>query len=170
MITRLIRLFWSRAALAALLPFALILALLPSVAPAHAQAQRTALAGTETETFDYDTVSRLRGAGLWAIGNNLTLLGTFEYGALHGTLYEVVNTRLTFPSGDGQVWGTRTYTASNGVVCSGQVSGKTAGFLLVGEHIVAPCSDGSLLQGTAATASNDFDVVTATFQGELLTP
>jgi hypothetical protein len=169
MMTRFTHLLWSRAARAALLPIAVALALLPSVAPAHAQAQRTALAGTEIETFDYDTVTRLRGAGPWAIGNDLTLSGTFDYGALHGTVYDVVNTRLNFPSGDGQVWGTRTYTASNGVVCSGQVSGKTTGFLL-SEQIVAPCSDGSLLQGTVQTVSNDFNVVVSTFQGELLSP
>jgi hypothetical protein len=169
MITRFTHRLWRRVARAALLPVALGLALLPSVTPAHAQAQRTALAGVETETFNYDTVSRLWGAGPWAIGQNLTLSGTFDYGVLHGTVTDVVSTRLTFPSGDGQVWGTRTYTASNGVVCSGQASGKTTGFLL-SEHIVAPCSDGSLLQGTLQTVSNDFDVVVSTFQGELLSP
>jgi len=169
MIIRLTQLLWSRAARAALLPMAVALALLPSAAAAHAQAQRTALAGTETETFDYDTVSRLWQAGPWSIGQGLTLSGTFDYGALHGTVYDVVNTRLSFPSGDGQVWGTRTYSASNGVVCSGQVSGKTTGFLL-NEQIVAPCSDGSLLQGTLQTVSNDFNVVVNNFQGELLSP
>jgi len=169
MITRLTQLLWTRAARASILPIAVALALLPSVAPAHAQAQRTPLGGTETETFDYDTVSRLWNAGPWSIGQNLTLSGTFDYGALHGNVHDDVSTRLTFPSGDGQVWGTRTYAASNGVVCSAQVSGKTTGFMLT-EQIVAPCSDGSLLRGTLQSLSNDFNVVTASFQGELLTP
>jgi hypothetical protein len=169
MITRLTHLLWSRAARAALLPIAVALALLPSVAPAHAQAQRTPLSGTETETFDYDTVSRLWGAGPWLMGRNLTLLGTFDYGALHGTVYDEVSTRLDFATGDGFVWGTETYTASNGVVCSGHVSGKTTGFFLTAQ-IVAPCSDGSLLTGTRQDVSNDFNEVDSTFQGELLTP
>src|SRR5229473_2977624 len=110
MITRITHLFWSRAARAALLPIAVALALLPSTAPAHAQAQRTALAGGEIETFDYDTVSRLWGAGPWLLAQDLTLSGTFNFGALAGTVIEVVNVRND-PTGDGQVWGTWTYTA-----------------------------------------------------------
>ncbi len=168
MITHLTHLLWSRAARAALLPIALALALLPSAAPALAQAQRTPLAGVENETFDYNTVNHFRGAGPWLLAQDLTLSGTFNYGALAGTVMEVDNVRND-PTGDGQVSGTRTYIATSGLVCSGHVSGKLTGFFLTGQ-IVAPCSDGSLLRGTLQTVSNDFVVVTNTFQGELLSP
>ena len=168
MITRLTHLLWSRAARAALLPIAVALALLPSAAPALAQAQRTPLAGVEIEAFDFSTVSRLKGAGPWLFGRDLTLSGTFDYGALAGTVIDVDNVRND-PTGAGQVWGTRTYTATSGLVCSGHFSGKITGFFL-NAQIVAPCSDGSLLQGTLQTVSNDFVVLTNTFQGELLSP
>jgi hypothetical protein len=168
MITRLTHLLWSRSTRAALLPIALTLALLPSAAPALAQAQRTPLAGVENEVFDFSTVSRLKGAGPWLLAQDLTLSGTFNYGALAGTVMEVDNVRND-PTGDGQVWGTVTYTATSGLVCSGNFSGKITGFFLTAQ-IVAPCSDGSLLQGTLQTVSNDFVVVTSTFQGELLSP
>jgi len=168
MITRFTHLLWSRAARTALLPIAVALALLPSVAPALAQAQRTPLAGVQTTALDFSTVNHFKGAGPWLLAQDLTTSGTFNFGALAGTVIAVVNVRYD-PTGAGQVWGTVTYTATSGLVCSGNVSGELTGFLL-NAHIVAPCSDGSLLQGTSQDVSNDFVTVVSNFQGELLSP
>jgi hypothetical protein len=172
MITRLTHLLWSRAAGAALLPLAVVLALLPSAAPAHAQAQRIPLAGTDTETFDFSTISRTWAAGPFTLDRDNSISGTFNFGALAGTVTAVFNDRFDGSTGDGHVWGTWTYTATSGLVCSGQGNGKTRGFFLTAQ-IVAPCSDGSLLRGTEQTVSFNFDEVVSTvqtFQGELLIP
>ena len=169
MITRFIHQLWSCAARAALLPIAAALALLPSAAPAHAQAQRTALAGTETESFDFSTITRTWAAGPFTLDRDNSISGTFNFGALAGTMTAVFNDRFDGSTGDGHVWGTWTYTATSGLVCSGQGNGKTTGFFLTAQ-IVALCSDGSLLRGTEQTVSFSFDEVVSTFQGELLTP
>jgi len=169
MINRFTNLLRSRTARATLVSVALALALLPGVMPALAQAQRTALSGTEVKAFNFGTVSCAWDAGPWHLDQDITATGTFNFGALKSTVVWVANDRLELSSGDGRVWGKITYTADNGVTCQGTGGGKLTGYLL-NAQIVAPCSDGSLLKGTLQDVSNDLIGLHSTFEGELLTP
>ena len=168
MINRLTHLLRPRTARATLVSVALALALLPGVMPAFARAQRIALDGTETKTFGIP--ERTWTAGPWEIHADNTLPGTFDFGALKGTLVWVANDRFDFSVGNGYVWGKVAYTdTASGVVCSGTGEGKVTGFLLTA-HIVTKCSDGSIMQGTLQDVYNDLIGLHSTFHGELLTP
>jgi hypothetical protein len=169
MIRSLARLRWSRLAGATLLPLALALALLPSAGSALAAATRTPLNGVEQKAFTTIPVSRSWDAGPWHLDHDITVIGTFDFGALAGTVVWVANDRLDFTSGDGRIWGKATYTANSGIVCEGTAQGKLTGFLVTAK-IVAPCSDGSLLKGTLQDVSNNGAILTSTFTGELLSP
>ncbi len=168
MMTRFTNLLRPRTARATLVSLALALALLPGVMPALAQAQRTVLDGTETKTFGVP--ERTWTAGPWEFHANNTLLGTFDFGALKGTMVWVATDRFDFSIGNGRVWGKVIYTdTASGVVCSGTGQGPVTGFFLTA-HIVAKCSDGSILKGTLQDVSNDLVGLHSTFHGELLTP
>jgi hypothetical protein len=159
-----------RVALTALLPLALVLALLASAAPALAKAQRTPLDGVEHKTFDFTTISRMWDAGPWHFDRDITTgTGDFNFGALAGTVRWVANDKIDLSTGDGRVWGTVSYTADSGITCVGTAEGKLTAFLLTA-HIVAQCSDGSLLKGTLQDLSNDGITLSSTFHGELLSP
>jgi hypothetical protein len=158
-----------RAALAALLPLALVLALLASTAPALAKARRTPLDGVEHKAFDFSTVSRMWDAGPWHFDRDITATGDFDFGGLAGTVIWVANDKFDVSTGDGRVWGTVRYTTDTGVTCAGDEEGKLTAFQLTA-HIVAQCSDGSQLQGTLQDISNDLTTLTSTFHGELLRP
>jgi hypothetical protein len=134
---------------AAVLTTVLALALLPRAVPALAQAQRTALVGTEQRFFGVparvwvaDGLTQIRG---------LPLTGTFAYSGagvtLAGPETQLANGILD-AHGNGITWGVGTYTdAATGVTCTGPVRGKITNFLAT-LNVVAPCSDGALLKGT----------------------
>ena len=153
---------------AAVLPVVLALSVVFGATPAFARAQRTALDGTEQKFFG--TPERTIYAGPWEIHRNSTLYGTFDFGALKGTLVWVATDQFDFSVGDGRVRGKVAYTdTASGVVCSGTAEGKVTGFFLTA-HIVAKCSDGSTMQGTLQDSLNDLNQLVSTFHGELLSP
>jgi hypothetical protein len=148
-------------------------ALLIAASPARAEAQRTAISGTEHMFFGApgrawvaDDLVQLR---------DIPLTGTFDFGTLEGTETQVVNARLDPITGDGIVWGTVTYTDSaTGVTCSGVRQGSLDNYLITA-RIVAQCSDGSQLRGTLQDTSVIFPLgaptpseVYSDFDGELL--
>ena len=160
----------SRTSRAAVLSLMLALSVMLGAAPALARAQRTPLSGTEVKLFDFGTVTRAWVSGPWNHDQDITAAGTFDFGALAGTVVWVANDKIDFSTGDGRVWGKVTYTdTASGVTCTGTAEGKLTGFLLTA-HIVAPCSDGSLLKGTLHDVSNDLIGLHSTFEGELLAP
>ena len=143
--------------------------------PAHAQAQRTVLTGTEHMFFGAPgTVSA---SGGWVQLRDVPLTGTFDFGALQGTETQLVNAKLDPITGNGTVWGVVTYTDSaTGITCSGVRVGKLSAFLIEAT-INAKCSDGSLLKGTLQDTSVIFPPgspvpgeVISHFDGELLSP
>src|SRR5512145_3071341 len=90
--------------------FALTLALLLMATPALAQAQRTALGGTEHMFFGAPgSVSTSDG---WVQLRDVPLTGTFDFGVLQGTETQLVNAKLDPATGNGTVWGVVTYTDS----------------------------------------------------------
>src|SRR5258708_25020483 len=98
MITGPTHLVWNRSARAALLPIALVLALLPSAVPALASAQRTPLAGTEIKFFGSGSAGHSWDPGPWhqdrQINGTIGTVGTFDFGALAGTVVWFANDRL----------------------------------------------------------------------------
>lgn len=153
----------------------IVLALLLTVTPAHAKAQRTALAGTEHMFFGVPgSVSTSDG---WIQLRNVPLTGTFDFSTLQGTETQLVNAKLDPITGNGIVWGTVSYTDSaTGITCSGVRVGKLTAFLIAAT-INAKCSDGSLLKGTLHDTSAIFPPgspvpgeVYSEFNGELLSP
>ena len=158
----------SRTTRAAVLPLALALSVMLGTTPAFAKAQRTALDGTEQKFFG--TPERTIYAGPWEIHRNSTLYGTFDFGALKGTLVWVATDQFNFPTTNGRVRGKVSYTdTASGVICTGTADGKITAFFLTA-NIVAPCSDGSLMRGTLQDTSNNGVEIFSTFHGELLTP
>jgi hypothetical protein len=158
----------SRTLRTAVLPVVLALSVMLGTTPAFAQAQRTVLAGTEHKYFGIP--ERTWSAGPWEIHANQTLPGTFDFGALKGSLVWVANDQIDFSTGNGHVWGKVSYTdTASGVTCSGTVDGKITAFFL-NANIVAPCSDGSLMRGTLQDTSNNGIEINSTFNGELLSP
>jgi len=153
----------------------LALALLLMATPALAQTQRTALSGTEHMFFGVPgSVSTSDG---WVQLRNVPLTGTFDFGVLQGTETQLVNAKLDPVTGDGNVWGTVTYTDdATGITCSGVRTGKLSNYLITAK-IVVRCSDGSLIQGTLQDTSVIFPPgspvpgeVYSDFNGELLSP
>jgi hypothetical protein len=158
----------SRTSRAAVLPVVLALSVMLGATPAFARAQRIPLDGTETKNFG--PAERVLTPGPWTIHQNATLYGTFDFTALAGTLVWVASDRFDFSVGNGFVWGKVAYTDTlSGVVCAGSAEGKVTGFLLTA-HIVAKCSDGSIMQGTLQDVYNDLVGLHSTFHGELLIP
>jgi len=168
MVTRFQKVFRSRSSRAAVLPIVLALSVMLGATPTFAQAQRTVLDGTEHKFFGVP--ERTWSAGPWVIHANQTLPGTFAFGALAGTLVWVANDQIDFSTGNGHVWGKVNYTdTASGVTCSGSVEGKITAFFLTA-NIVAPCSDGSLMQGTLQDTFNNGVEILSNFHGELLSP
>jgi len=158
----------SRTSRAAVLPVVLALSVMVGATPAFAKAQRVVLGGTEHKYFGVP--ERTWTAGPWEIHAHQTLPGTFDYGALKGTLVWFTNDQIDFSTGNGHVWGRVSYTdTASGVTCSGSVEGKITAFFLTA-NIVAPCSDGSLMQGTLQDTFNNGVEILSNFHGELLSP
>ena len=137
--------------------------------PAFAEGHGTALDGTEAKSFSVpSTITRTWTEGPFTLHEGATLTGVFDFGALKGTVIDVVNDKIDFSTGNGRVWGKVNYTVTaTGVTCKGWIDGKLTAFLLTA-HIVARCSDGRLLLGTYQDVSNNLAVLTSTFHGELL--
>jgi len=166
MVTRFKTVFRSRTSRAAVLPLVLALSVMLGATPALASAQRTVLNGTEHKFFGVP--ERTWTAGPWEIHANQTLPGTFDFGALKGTLVWVANDQIDFSTGNGHVWGKVSYTdTASGVICAGTVEGKITAFFL-NANIVAPCSDGALMQGTLQDTFNNGVEILSNFHGELL--
>jgi hypothetical protein len=157
---------------------ALIAVVLVSVtvtAPALADVQRTAVAGTEHMYFG--PPGRVWVADGWVQLRDIPLTGTFDFGSLEGSETQLVNARLDPATGDGIVWGEVTYTDSaTGLTCSGVRQGTLDDYLITA-RITATCSDGSLLRGTLQDTSVIFppgapipSEVYSDFEGELLSP
>ena len=153
---------------------ALTMALLGAATPARADAERTAVAGTEHMYFG--APGRVWVADGWLQLRDVPLTGTFNFGSLQGDETQLVNARLDPATGDGVVWGEVTYTDSaTGSTCSGVRQGTLDDYLITA-RITATCSDGSLLQGTLQDTSVVFppgapfpSEVYSDFDGELLT-
>ena len=153
----------------------IILALLLTVTPAFAAAERTALAGTEHMFFGVP--GRVWLADGMVQQRDVPLTGTFDFGILKGTETQLGNATLDPGTGNGHVWGTVTYTDSaTGMTCSGTRQGKIINFL-ISAKVVARCSDGSLLKGTLQDVSIVVPPgspvpteVFSDFNGELLGP
>jgi hypothetical protein len=151
------------------------LVLLAAATPALAQAERTAIAGTEHMFFG--APGRAWVADGWVQLRDIPLTGTFDFGAFEGNETQLVNARLDPVTGDGIVWGVVTYTDSTtGVTCSGVRQGTLDNFFITA-HIVTQCSDGSHLRGTLQDTSVIFppgapipSEVYSEFDGELLSP
>lgn len=152
------------------------LALLFSATTAFAQAERTALAGTE-DNFIAGAPGRVWEADGWVQQRDIPFTGTFDFGELKGVETQLVNAKLNPATGEGYVWGKVTYTDSaTGITCSGIRQGKLTNFLITAT-IVASCSDGSLLRGTLQDVELVFppgspapSEVISHFEGELLNP
>ena len=153
----------------------IILAVLLTVTPALASAERTALAGTEHMFFGVP--GRVWLADGMVQQRDVPLTGTFDFGILKGTETQLGNATLDPVTGNGHVWGTVTYTDSaTGITCSGTRQGKIINFL-ISAKVVARCSDGSLLKGTLQDVSIVVPPgspvpteVYSDFSGELLRP
>lgn len=166
MVTSVQKWFSSRPSRAAVLPVVLALTVMLGATPAFAKAQRTVLDGTEHKYFGVP--ERTWTAGPWEIHAGQTLPGTFDFGALKGTLVWVANDQIDFSTGNGHVWGKVSYTdTASGVTCTGTVDGKITAFFLTA-HIAAPCSDGSLMTGTLQDTFNNGVEILSNFHGELL--
>jgi hypothetical protein len=154
----------------------LVLALLFTATTALAKAERTALSGTE-DIFIAGAPGSMWEADGWVQQRDVAFTGTFDFGILKGTETQLGNAKLNPVTGEGQVWGTVTYTDSaTGVTCSGIRQGKLTNFLLTGK-VVARCNDGSLLRGTLQDVQLIFppgspapSEVISEFNGELLSP
>jgi hypothetical protein len=154
----------------------LLLALLLTATTAFAQAERTALSGTE-DNFIAGPPAHMWEADGWVQQRDVRFTGTFDFGAMKGTETQLDNAKLNPATGEGHVWGTVTYTDSvTGITCSGIRQGQLTNFLLTAE-IVARCSDGSLLRGTLRDVELIFppgspapSEVISHFDGELLSP
>ena len=154
----------------------LLLALLLTPATAFAQAERTALSGTE-DNFGAGAPALMWQADGWVQQRDVPFTGTFDFGAMKGTEKQLVNAKLNPATGEGRVWGTVTYTDSaTGITCSGIRQGQLTNLLLTAT-IVARCSDGSLLSGTVQDVQLIFppgspapSEVISHFAGELLSP
>ena len=152
------------------------LALLLSVTTALAKAERTAVEGIE-DIFIAGAPGRVWEADGWVQQRDIPFTGTFDFGELWGTETQLANAKLNPATGEGQVWGTVTYTDSaTGITCTGIRQGKLTNFLLTAK-IVAHCSDGSLLRGTLQDVELIFppgspapSEVISHFDGELLSP
>jgi hypothetical protein len=152
-----------------------ILALLLTVTTVFAEAERTAVSGTEHMFFG--APGSVSASGGWVQLRDVPLTGTFDFGALQGTETQFVNAKLDAITGNGNVWGTVTYTDSaTGITCSGVRVGKLTSYLITAK-INASCSDGSHLQGTLQDTSAIFPPgspvpgeVYSEFNGELLSP
>ncbi len=158
----------NRTSRAAVLPVVLALSVTLGATPAFASAQRTVLDGTEHKFFGVP--ERTWTAGPWEIHADQTLPGTFDFGALAGTLVWVANDQIDFSTGNGHVWGKVSYTdTASGVTCTGTAEGKITAFFLTA-NIVATCSDGALMRGTLQDTFNNGVEIMSTFHGELLSP
>jgi hypothetical protein len=154
----------------------LLLALLLTATTASAQAERTALSGTE-DAFIAGPPALVWEADGWVQQRDVPFTGTFDFGAMKGTETQLDNAKLNPATGEGHVWGTVMYTDSaTGTTCSGIRQGQLTNFLLTAT-IVAPCSDGSLLRGTLQDLQLVFppgspapSEVISHFDGELLSP
>jgi hypothetical protein len=153
---------------------ALTLVALAVTTPARAEAERTAVVGSEHMYFG--APGRVWVADGWIQLRDVPLTGTFNFGTLQGEETQLVNARLDPVTGDGVVWGVVTYTDSAaGVACSGVRQGTLDAYLITA-RITATCSDGSLLQGTLQDTFVIFppgapfpSEVYSDFDGELLT-
>jgi hypothetical protein len=125
------------------------LALLSPAVPTLAQAQRTALTGSEQRYFGVPARAWVAG-GVTQI-RDLPLTGTFAFSGAGVTLAgseTVLANAVLDGNGNGITWAVNTYTdAASGVTCTGPVGGKITNFLAT-LSVVAPCSDGALLKGT----------------------
>ena len=156
--------------------FVVLLGLLLTATTAFAQAERTALSGTEDD-FITGAPARVWEADGWVQQRDVAFTGTFDFGVLKGTDTQLDNAKLNPATGEGHIWGTGTYTdTATGVTCSGIREGKLTNFLLTAK-IVARCSDGSLLRGTVQDVQLIFppgspapSEVISHFDGELLSP
>jgi hypothetical protein len=146
---------------------AIALAAIAFAAPTAAQ--RSPLDGTEHRFFG--PPGRVWVSGPWTQLRDIPFTGTFNFNGLAGTETQLINAKVDFATGSGEVWGVVTYTdTASGVVCSGPLDGKLTN-LLGTFHIVANCSDGTLLQGTLQDlAANPGVDATSEFHGELLQP
>jgi len=153
-----------------------LMALLFTATTAFAQAERTALSGT-ADNFIAGAPARVWTADGWSQQRDVRFTGTFDFGAMKGTETELVNATLNPATGEGHIWGTVTYADSaTGITCSGIRQGQLTNFLLTA-RVVARCSDGSLLRGTAQDVELIFppgspapSEVISHFDGELLSP
>jgi hypothetical protein len=156
--------------------FVVVLALLLTATTAFAQAERTALSGTE-DIFIAGAPASVWEADGWVQQRGVPFTGTFDFGAMKGTETQLDNAKLNPATGEGHVWGTVTYTDSaTGITCLGIREGQLTNFLLTAE-IVARCSDGSLLRGTVQDVELIFppgspapSEVISHFDGALLNP
>jgi hypothetical protein len=154
----------------------LLALLLLTATTAFAQADRTALSGTE-DNFIAGAHARVWEADGWVQQRDVPFTGTFDFGAMKGTETQLDNAKLNPATGEGHIWGTVTYTDSaTGITCSGIRQGQLTNFLLTAE-IVARCSDGSLLRGTVQDVELIFppgspapSEVISHFDGALLNP
>ena len=153
----------------------IVLSLLLNTIPVFANAQHTALTGTEHMFFG--APGSVSVSGGWVQLRDVPLTGTFDFGALQGIETQLVNAKLDLATGNGIVWGTVTYTDSaTGITCSGVREGKLSNYLITAK-INAKCSDGSLLRGTLQDTSVIFPPgspvpgeVYSDFNGELISP
>lgn len=154
----------------------LALAVLLTVTTALAKAERAVVEGTE-DIFIAGAPGSVWEADGWVQQRNIPFTGTFDFGELKGTETQLANAKLNPATGEGNVWGTVTYTDSTtGFTCTGVRQGKLTNFLLTAK-IVARCSDGSLLTGTLQDVELVFppgspapSEVISHFEGELLSP
>jgi hypothetical protein len=157
------------------IPVALV-GLLLTATTAFAQAERTALTGTEDNFIAGAPASVWQTDG-WIQQRGAPFTGTFDFGAMKGTDTQLDNAKLNPATGEGHIWGTVTYTDSaTGITCSGIREGQLTNFLLTA-NIVAECSDGSLLRGTVQDVELIFPPgspapteVISHFDGALLSP
>ena len=156
--------------------FVVLLGLLLTATTAFAQAERTALSGTE-DNFIAGAPANVWEADGWVQQRDVAFTGTFDFGVLKGTETELANAKLNPATGEGHIWGTVTYTdTATGITCSGIRRGQLTNFLLTAK-VVAQCSDGSLLKGTVQDVELIFppgspapSEVISHFDGELLSP
>jgi hypothetical protein len=145
---------------------------------AIARAQKTAVSGDQQATVSGPPGS-VRSAGKWTIITTAPLTAKFAFSgdgvSFAGTLTRVVDVRIDAAL-NGTLRGTVSYVDTNmGVTCTGHHEGKLTNNFFTGK-VVAPCSDGSLLQGTLQDTKLTYDqagnliAVESHFTGTLLNP
>ncbi|MEP7359115.1 MAG: hypothetical protein ABI847_17825 [Anaerolineales bacterium] len=145
MLIRLKNVFRTRTTRAAIMPIALALSVLLGATPAMAaHPVHVPLAGQDHRFFGAATTFEVVGDELHVTGQHID--GPFNFGALVGTEYQLIDARLNLVTGKGKMSGTVTYVDTvHNITCVAATQGQIRNFLATGT-VKGRCSDGSTIR------------------------